>query len=105
MKDYDQTLEWAVKGEVCFTSSSLKKWVNISPSKCRPKASGKEAYLLNGESNKLGKRRMSSSELAGVDDNGGLMIAWEFMLRKEVVIITASTMMNKYCDCDIDHQR
>ena len=71
-----------MKGQVCFTSSSLKKWVNISPSKCRPEASGKEAYLLNGESNKLGKRRTSSSELAGVDDDGGLTIAWEFMLRK-----------------------
>ena len=55
--------------------------MNISPSKCRPEASGKEAYLLNGESNKLGTRRASSSELAGVDDDGGLTIEWEFMLR------------------------
>jgi len=39
--------------------------------------------MLNGESDKLGKRRKSKSELAGVDDDGGLTIEWEFELRKE----------------------
>jgi len=30
----------------------------------------------------------------------------KFTLRKkEVVIVAASTTMNKYCDCDIDHQQ
>jgi len=73
-----------------------RNWGTYSPVNVGSKSRERRLTKLNGESDELERRRTSKSELAEVNDNGGLTIEWEFELRKDVVMGKGKELLSTF---------